>query len=254
VTEPADAVAEVPERRPAAPLRAPLAPPALLGVAHGDGARGGVEEGRHAGEEPPGERDDVTTVLVVDDNPDLRRYVRRHLIEGGASGRGYRVVEAADGEGALAAVRARLPDLVVSDVMMPQLDGVRLLEALRADPETDFLPVILLTARAEAEDRLAGLGLGADDYVTKPFDARELVARVDNLIAQRRRLRERFASGGALPADRRADGAEPVAEKGAFDGPPPVETADAAALSRTTRRAIASTRAMSSRVRNGFVT
>ncbi len=150
--------------------------------------------------------EDRTTVLVVDDNADIRAYVRRHLEADGASGDGYRVVEAADGETALAAARERLPDLVVSDVMMPRLDGFGLLEALRADPETDFVPIVLLTARAEAEDRLAGLGLGADDYVTKPFDARELVARVDNLIAQRRRLRERFQqsapdqNGAPLPA------------------------------------------------------
>ncbi|MEM6783154.1 MAG: ATP-binding protein [Bacteroidota bacterium] len=133
---------------------------------------------------------DQTTVLVVDDHADIRAYLRSHLERHGP----YRVLEAEDGEAALALVRARLPDLIVSDVMMPRRDGFSLLEALRTDPETDFLPILLLTARAEAEDRLAGLGLGADDYLTKPFDARELTARVDNLIAQRRRLRVRFAA------------------------------------------------------------
>ncbi|MEM6326337.1 MAG: ATP-binding protein, partial [Bacteroidota bacterium] len=138
--------------------------------------------------------EDQTTVLVVDDNADVRAYVRFHL--GGA---GYRITEAEDGEAALDAVRQRLPDAIVSDVMMPRRDGFSLLGALRADPETDFVPVVLLTARAEVEDRLAGLGLGADDYLTKPFDARELTARVDNLIASRRRLRERFAVASAAP-------------------------------------------------------
>ena len=133
--------------------------------------------------------DDRTTVLVVDDNADIRTYLRSHLERGGR----YRVIEAEDGESALAVVCSCLPDLVVSDVMMPRRDGFSLLEALRADPETDFVPVILLTARAEAEDRLAGLGLGADDYVSKPFDALELSARIDNLIAMRHRLRERYA-------------------------------------------------------------
>ncbi|MEM9996203.1 MAG: ATP-binding protein [Bacteroidota bacterium] len=141
-----------------------------------------------------GEVSDRTTVLVVDDHADIRTYLRSHLERHGA----YRVLEAEDGEAALALVRDRLPDLIVSDVMMPRHDGFSLLEALRADPETDFLPIILLTARAEAEDRLAGLSLGADDYLTKPFDARELTARVDNLIAQRRRLRERFATRPTL--------------------------------------------------------
>ncbi len=135
---------------------------------------------------------DVTTVLVVDDHPDLRAYVRRHLDDQ------YRVIEAADGAEALDKARRVLPDLVVSDVMMPEMDGFELTRELKQDPELDFVPVVLLTARAEAEDKLAGLGIGADDYLTKPFDVRELVARVDNLIALRRRLRERFA-GAALP-------------------------------------------------------
>ena len=140
--------------------------------------------------------EDRTTVLVVDDNADIRTYLRGHLERDGR----YRVLEAADGEAALDAVRRRLPDLVVSDVMMPRLDGFGLLQALRSTPETDFVPVVLLTARVEAEDRLAGLGLGADDYVTKPFDANELTQRVDNLIAMRRRLRERYA-GRPVPAE-----------------------------------------------------
>jgi signal transduction histidine kinase/ligand-binding sensor domain-containing protein/DNA-binding response OmpR family regulator len=131
--------------------------------------------------------DDVTTVLVVDDNAEIRSYVRRHLAPR------YRVVEAADGAAGLELARRLLPDLVLSDVMMPGLDGYELCRALRGDAETDFIPVILLTARAESEDRLAGLREQADDYLTKPFDVRELVARVDNLIALRKRLRDRFA-------------------------------------------------------------
>ncbi len=151
-------------------------------------------EGRDAGDSPDDESTeitDVTTVLVVDDHPELRAYVCRHL------DRRYRVIEAADGAEALAKARRVLPDLVVSDVMMPEMDGFELTRVLKQDPELDFVPVVLLTARAEAEDKLAGLGIGADDYLTKPFDVRELVVRVDNLIASRRRLRECFA--GAPP-------------------------------------------------------
>jgi DNA-binding response OmpR family regulator len=140
--------------------------------------------------------EDVTTVLVVDDSAEIRAYVRRHL-EGKVGG--YRVVEAADGTEGLAKARALLPDLVLSDVMMPGMDGFALCRALKADAETDFIPVVLLTARAEAEDRLEGLGEHADDYLTKPFDVRELRARVDNLIESRQRLRQRFAAGAAWP-------------------------------------------------------
>ena len=138
------------------------------------------------------DRDDVTTVLVADDHPDIRAYVGRHL-----EAAGYRVVEAANGHEALALARARLPDLVVSDVMMPGLDGLGLCRALRADPETDFVPILLLTAKASPEHLLEGLAHACDAYLTKPFDVRELVARVDNLIGLRRRLRERFSANDA---------------------------------------------------------
>ncbi|MCP3962057.1 MAG: response regulator [bacterium] len=141
------------------------------------------------GQPASGDREDRTTVLVVDDHPGIRTFVRRHLESS------YRVAEAADGAEGLALARELLPDLVVADVMMPELDGFELCRTLKRDPELDWVPVVLLTARAAADDKLAGLGEGADDYMTKPFDARELKARVDNLIASRRRLRERFAGG-----------------------------------------------------------
>ena len=133
---------------------------------------------------------DVTTVLVVEDHPEVRAYVRRHLEPA------YRVLEAADGEAGLALAKTRLPDLVLSDVMMPKLDGLGLCRALKADPETDFIPVILLTAKAAPEDKLEGLGELCDDYLTKPFDVAELRARIANLIAVRQRLRERFQQEG----------------------------------------------------------
>ena len=141
----------------------------------------------------PVSEDDITTVLVVDDHPDIRAYVRRHL---GAPRDGrvpYRIVEGSDGAEGLSLARTFLPDLVVSDVMMPVLDGIELCRALKTDPETDFIPVVLLTAKAGEEATLTGLGVGADDYVTKPFNVRELAARVDNLIDGRRKLRDRIA-------------------------------------------------------------
>jgi signal transduction histidine kinase/ligand-binding sensor domain-containing protein/DNA-binding response OmpR family regulator len=131
--------------------------------------------------------DDVTTVLVVEDNAELRAFIRMHLESR------FRVVEAVDGVQGLELARRLLPDLVLSDVMMPGLDGYALCRALRDDPETDFIPVILLTARAATEDRLAGLREEADAYLTKPFQVEELTTQIDNLITVRRRLRERFA-------------------------------------------------------------
>ncbi|HYG64185.1 MAG TPA: ATP-binding protein, partial [Thermoanaerobaculia bacterium] len=134
----------------------------------------------------PAPDDERMTVLVVDDNADIRAYIRRHLEPG------YRVVEAADGAEALAQARRSVPDLVVSDIMMPGLDGHALFRALRLEPELELVPVILLTAKASPESRLQGLREGADDYLLKPFDPWELKARVDNLIASRRRLAERL--------------------------------------------------------------
>ena len=136
---------------------------------------------------------DRTTVLVVDDHPDVRAYVRRHLEPD------YRVVEAADGAEGLRQARRFVPDLVISDVMMPGMDGKALFRSLRDDPELEFIPVVLLTARASAENRVQGLREGVDDYLVKPFDPRELKARVDNLIASRKRLLARFETRPARP-------------------------------------------------------
>ncbi|MEM7787095.1 MAG: response regulator, partial [Bacteroidota bacterium] len=130
---------------------------------------------------------DRTTVLVADDDPGVRAYVADVLRPA------YRVLEAEDGAAALDLARDALPDLVVSDVVMPALDGLGLCVALREDPALRYVPVVLLTARVDVEDRLAGLEAGADDYLAKPFDARELRARVDNLIAARRAWRTEAA-------------------------------------------------------------
>ncbi|MEO8621885.1 MAG: ATP-binding protein, partial [bacterium] len=133
-------------------------------------------------------RDNVPTLLIVDDSADLRGYVRDHFAAK------FRVLEAADGTEGIALARRHLPDVVLSDVMMPGVDGHELVRALRASAETDFLSIVLLTAQAEDERRLEGLERGADDYIVKPFEMRELDARVRNLIRSQRRLRERFAS------------------------------------------------------------
>nr|WP_232793057.1 ATP-binding protein [Caulobacter hibisci] len=117
---------------------------------------------------------DGKRILLADDNADMRGYVARLL-----EGQGYRVDAVADGAAALAAARAAPPDLLLTDVMMPKLDGFGLLTAIRGDPATRSVPVILLSARAGDEAKIEGLDAGADDYLVKPFAARELLARVN---------------------------------------------------------------------------
>ena len=126
-------------------------------------------------------------ILLADDNADMRDYVRRLLASQ------YEVEVVADGGAALSAIARRKPDLVLSDIMMPHLDGMELVSRLRADPQTNTLPIILLSALAGEESRVEGMQAGADDYLIKPFSARELFARVEAhvKIARLRRNAER---------------------------------------------------------------
>ncbi len=140
-------------------------------LAAGAAARGGDEQRRH--------------VLLADDNADLRDYIGRLLAD-----HGYDVEAVGDGEAALAALQARRPDILVTDVMMPRLDGFGLLRRLRDDAALRDLPIIMLSARAGDEATIEGLDAGADDYLTKPFSARELLARVAANIAMARLRRE----------------------------------------------------------------
>ncbi|MBV9789232.1 MAG: response regulator, partial [Chloroflexi bacterium] len=132
---------------------------------------------------------DVTRsrILLADDNADMRDYVAKLLSAQ------YDVVAVADGEAALRVAREQLPDLILSDIMMPKLDGVGLLAQLRADAATRTIPVILLSARAGDEARAAGIETGADDYLIKPFAARELLARVKTHLDLVRMRREAAA-------------------------------------------------------------
>ena len=116
-------------------------------------------------------------VLLADDNRDMREYVRRLL-----ESHGYKVTAVADGEQALEVARAAVPDLVLTDVMMPRLDGFGLLRALREDTRLAGVPIVMLSARAGDEAKIEGLDAGADDYLIKPFGARELLARVKSHI------------------------------------------------------------------------
>ena len=116
-------------------------------------------------------------VLVVDDVPDNVDILQMRL-----ESQGYDVITAGDGEQALAIVRERLPDLVLMDIMMPKLDGIAAMKQLKADPGLPFLPVILVTARADTNDVIAGIEAGGDDYLTKPVDQAALMARVRAML------------------------------------------------------------------------
>ncbi|MET0153301.1 MAG: response regulator transcription factor [Candidatus Binatia bacterium] len=116
-------------------------------------------------------------ILVVEDEADIRRLVRYNLEQ-----EGYTVLEAADGEEALALARKQRPHLVVLDLMLPGMNGLEVCRVLRAEEQTAELPVLMLTARATEVDKVLGLEIGGDDYVTKPFSPREVVARVKALL------------------------------------------------------------------------
>jgi DNA-binding response OmpR family regulator len=130
----------------------------------------------------------VARVLVVEDSADIAELIRHYLERAH-----YTVDQLATGSDVLARVRHTPPDLIVLDLMLPGMDGLLVCQALRRDPATAHLPIIMLTARGEETDRVRGLELGADDYVTKPFSPRELVARVAALL-------RRAGRPGAAPA------------------------------------------------------
>ena len=116
-------------------------------------------------------------ILVVEDEPDIQKLIRFHLDE-----EGYQVEVADSGQAGLEAIRRRRPSLVVLDLMLPDRSGTEVCRDIRGDPDLADLPVIMVTARTEEVDRLAGFELGADDYVAKPFSPRELVARVKGIL------------------------------------------------------------------------
>ncbi|WP_080237719.1 hybrid sensor histidine kinase/response regulator transcription factor [Spirosoma rigui] len=133
-------------------------------------------------------------LLIIDDNADIRAYVRR-FFEGY-----YQVMEAADGQQGLEMATTHLPDVVICDLMMPRLDGFGFCRALKSEVATSHIPVVMLTARTSVERRVEGFELGADDYLTKPFNRAEIQARVHNLIRQRQRLYHYFAARQTAPA------------------------------------------------------
>ena len=127
-------------------------------------------------------------ILVVEDEPDIAALIAYQLTR-----EGFRVETAATGTDAMASVNRAVPDLLVLDLMLPGMSGDEVLDVLRKEPATQSTPVLILTAKKQQEDRIRGLELGADDYLTKPFSPRELVLRVHAIL---RRMRETPSSTG----------------------------------------------------------
>jgi signal transduction histidine kinase/DNA-binding response OmpR family regulator len=132
------------------------------------------------------EPDDRLEILIVEDNRDLRSFI------GGILQHGYKITEAEDGVDGMEKAEATIPDLIISDVMMPRMDGFHLCKNLKENQKTNHIPVILLTAKAARENKLEGLETGADDYLVKPFDEEELRVRIKNLIAIREKLQKKY--------------------------------------------------------------
>jgi signal transduction histidine kinase/ligand-binding sensor domain-containing protein/DNA-binding response OmpR family regulator len=135
-------------------------------------------------------------ILVVEDHNDLRKYIKDSLSEN------FNVIESPNGKDGLENALDKIPDLIISDVMMPEMDGYTFCKKIKSNEKTNHIPVILLTAKASTEDKLEGLELGADDYLIKPFNPEELKLRVRNLIKTREELRKKFTSEMVLkPAE-----------------------------------------------------
>lgn len=138
------------------------------------------------------------TVLVIDDNQDIRDYVRSVL-----SGR-YNIIEAANGQEGLQQAMKHVPDAIICDVMMPVMDGMECCRRLKSELQTSHIPVMMLTAYAADEQKIKGYECGADSYISKPFSAQLLTARLRNLIDNRRRLQSFFADGSNAPLTQKA--------------------------------------------------
>ena len=134
-------------------------------------------------------------ILIVEDSFDVRIYLTDILKSC------YKIIQAENGEAGLKMTMEKMPDLIISDIMMPHMDGIEFCHRIKTNWETSHIPVILLTAKASSESKIEGLETGADDYLTKPFDSKELFIRVKNLIEQRRRLKEKFNREIKITAD-----------------------------------------------------
>lgn len=129
-------------------------------------------------------------LLVVDDNEDIRKYIRS-IFE-----KEYKVVEAVNGKDGIEKATAQIPDVIISDLMMPEMDGFEFCKILKADEKTSHIPIVMLTAKANVESRIEGFELGADDYLIKPFNNQEMEARVKNLLVIREKIKKHYQKKG----------------------------------------------------------
>jgi len=130
-------------------------------------------------------------LLLIDDDPNLILLVKDYL-----EFRGYEVVTAENGREALEVLEHDIPDMIICDVMMPEMDGYSLVKHVREDPRTSWIPVLFLSAKGQSQDRVKGLNTGADVYMVKPFEPEELVAQVESSLKQAARIAERPGRGG----------------------------------------------------------
>ena len=134
-------------------------------------------------------------LLVVEDNPEVRLFIK------GIFDNEYKIFEAGNGEEGIKISLEEIPDLIISDLMMPKMDGFEMCDKIKNDERTSHIPIIMLTAKATNKDKIEGYETGADDYIMKPFDADVLKARVKNLVEQRMKLREHFVKNGLFNLD-----------------------------------------------------
>ncbi|MEM9008435.1 MAG: response regulator transcription factor [Cyanobacteria bacterium P01_F01_bin.86] len=137
---------------------------------------------------------DQKTLLLIDDDPNLILLVKDYL-----EFRGYQVITAENGREALDVLSSSTPDMIICDVMMPEMDGYAFVEHVRGNPDTDWIPVLFLSAKGQSQDRVKGLNTGADVYMVKPFEPEELVAQVESSLKQASRLRRNTAVGSPVP-------------------------------------------------------
>ena len=140
-------------------------------------------------------RNGLSRILIVEDHADVRTYLKKLLRED------YQLLESENGKSGLSLAYDTIPDLIISDIMMPQLDGIAFCQKVKNDPRTSHIPVILLTAKSTQDDRIQGLQKGADAYLTKPFDKRELFTRIEKLLESREKLRNHYQQFQMLPKE-----------------------------------------------------
>lgn len=144
--------------------------------------------GKHEDEIIPDDQDTVPVLLIIEDNEELQSFLKIVLSPD------FHVIEACNGLQGLQIAKSQLPDIIITDIMMPEMDGLELARRIKADETTSHIPVVVLTAKTDLDTQLEALKTGADDYITKPFSSSYLKARIDNILNQRRKLHETFLS------------------------------------------------------------